>query len=196
MDSISRRSPAAALAAVAVAIAGAVHILIAPQHYQHAPAHGVFFLVAGLVEIGWAVAYFRKASRRLLHVGIGLGSSLIVLWLLTRSLPVPFGHDAEPVDTWAVVCKLSELVGVIALGVLAFQTLGEGTTRLANTRALLLAIVLGLAVGSATYVVARAAEPLLPALTAADENHHHSDEAIGHEEHEHEEGTADPTLAP
>jgi hypothetical protein len=186
----------ATVAAVAVAIAGVVHVLIVPQHYQHAPAHGIFFLIAGLVEIAWAIAYFRGPSPRLLHLGIGLGSSLLVLWLLTRSLPVPFGHAAEPVDTWAVVCKLSELVGVVALALLAYQTLGEGTTRLANTRALVLALVLGLAIGSATYIVARAAEPLLPTLSAAEEVHLHPEGDTEHEEHEHEEGSPGPTLAP
>jgi hypothetical protein len=185
----------AAVAAVAVAIAGVVHILIVPQHYQHAPAHGIFFLIAGLVEIAWAFAYFRTPSRRLLHVGIVLGASLLVLWLLTRSLPVPFGHAAEPVDTWAVVCKLSELVGVVALAILGYQTLGEGTTRRANARALVLALVLGLAIGSATYVAARAAEPLLPALAAEDE-HQHTKGDIEHEEHQHEEDGAEPTLTP
>lgn len=30
-----------------IALAGLVHLLIAPLHYDHAPAHGIFFAVAG-----------------------------------------------------------------------------------------------------------------------------------------------------
>jgi hypothetical protein len=131
------RSPMATVAAGAVALAGVVHILIVPQHYQHAPAHGLFFLIAGLIELAWAVAYSRTPSRRLLHVGIGIGSSLLVLWLLTRSLPVPFGHAAEPVDTWAIVCKLSELRALSPFHCWPTRHSGR-TTRSTNTRGLVL----------------------------------------------------------
>jgi hypothetical protein len=196
MSATSGRSPVGTAAAIAIALAGLIHLVIVPQHYAHAPAHGIFFFVVGLIEIGWSILYFRSPSRRLIQIGLGLGSMLLVLWILTRSFAAPFGHGIEPVDTWAVVCKLSELLGVIALAILAYQTLGEGTARQANTRAFILAFVLGLGVALATYVAARAAEPLLPGLAAPDHDDHHTDGDASHEEHQHEEYDTEATHAP
>jgi hypothetical protein len=36
---------------IAIAIAGLIHLVLAPAHYAHAPAHGVFFALAGMAEI-------------------------------------------------------------------------------------------------------------------------------------------------
>jgi hypothetical protein len=161
--------------------------LVAPAHWQHAQAHGIFFFAAGLVEIAWSIAYLRKPSRGLTYFGVGMAAMLLALWLLTRALPAPFGHGHEVVDTWAVVCKVSELVGVVALGLLAFQTLQEGTGRRASARTLAISAVLGISLGLLTYVGARAAEPLLPSLAASAEagTHEHQEESGEAEDHEH-----------
>jgi hypothetical protein len=47
---------------VTIALAGLVHLLIVPAHYAHAPAHGIFFALAGIVQITWAVAFWRRPS--------------------------------------------------------------------------------------------------------------------------------------
>jgi hypothetical protein len=194
MSATSGRSILGSLAAVAIAVAGVVHIIIVPQHYQHAPAHGVFFLVAGIVEIAWSIAFIWKPSKRLTYVGMGIGSMLLVLWLLTRALPAPFGHSSEVVDAWAIVCKLSEFVGVVALVLLALLGIQETGGRRAGARAIVLALALGLVFGLTTYAVARAAEPLFPGLAAADEGEHHEqgDAAGGTEGHDHPVGDEHP----
>jgi hypothetical protein len=118
----------------AIGLAGAVHIVIAPSHWQHAPAHGLFFLGAGIVEVLWSVALLRKPSRAVTYFGIGMASMLLMLWILARALPAPFGHGPEAVEAWGLVCKLAELVGAIALGLLASQALDEGAGRAAVAR--------------------------------------------------------------
>ncbi|MCQ3980642.1 MAG: hypothetical protein DPW09_45120, partial [Anaerolineae bacterium] len=47
---------------ITIALAGLVHLLIAPAHYAHAPAHGLFFAAAGIVQCIWAVAFWRRPS--------------------------------------------------------------------------------------------------------------------------------------
>jgi hypothetical protein len=42
---------------ITIALAGLVHLLIVPAHYAHAPAHGIFFALAGIVQIAWSVAF-------------------------------------------------------------------------------------------------------------------------------------------
>jgi hypothetical protein len=188
MNEREGRSITGSAAAIAIGIAGLVHILIAPAHWQHAQAHGIFFLGAGIIEVAWAIAYIRKPSRRLTYFGIGVASMLLALWLITRALPAPFGHGHEVVDGWAVVCKLSELVGILALGILAYQTVEAGTGMRASVRALVLAVAIGLGAGLLTYAVARAAEPLLPGLAGVEEHesHEHPEDAGGAVPHEHE----------
>ena len=39
-----------AAAAVSMVAAGLIHLAIAPLHWGHAPAHGLFFAVSGLAE--------------------------------------------------------------------------------------------------------------------------------------------------
>ncbi|MBI1878392.1 MAG: hypothetical protein HYR94_09230 [Chloroflexi bacterium] len=100
---------------ITIGLAGLTHLFIVPAHYAHAPAHGVFFAVAGLVQCAWAVAFWRRPSLTLYRAGLAVSGGLVVLWLLTLALPAPFGgHDAGSIDASAVVCKVSELLGLIA----------------------------------------------------------------------------------
>ncbi|MEO1368792.1 MAG: hypothetical protein AAFX50_16575, partial [Acidobacteriota bacterium] len=43
------------VAVLALAVAGAVHLQIAPVHYDHAPAHGLFFGGLGVAQVLWAI---------------------------------------------------------------------------------------------------------------------------------------------
>lgn len=191
MGTSGRLSPIQWTAVIAIGFAGLVHIVIAPAHWQHAPAHGLFFVLAGIIELGWAVIYGRQPSLRLTLIGIGLAAMLVMLWLLARALPAPFGHGPETIDTWSVVCKLSELVGALALGVLVFQVIGSTANRAKVARLVLLAVVAGLLAGVTTYAVARAAEPLFPSLAAVEheDEHHDGEHHDEGEEHDAPPGT-------
>lgn len=105
---------------ITIALAGVVHLLIAPLHYAHAPAHGLFFALAGLAQVVWAVAFWYRPSLLLYRMGLSLSGGLIILWLLTQTMGAPFGHGSEPVDASAVVCKACELIGLISLVALAW----------------------------------------------------------------------------
>ena len=47
---------------IATIVAGVIHLVIIPEHWEHAPAHGIFFLVVGIVQIVWGIAIWRKPS--------------------------------------------------------------------------------------------------------------------------------------
>jgi copper(I)-binding protein len=158
------------LSVTAIAIAGLIHLILAPAHFEHAPAHGIFFALAGAAEILWAVAFWRRPSQPLYYAGLALAGGLIVLWALTRLAIPPFEHEPGPVDASGLVCKLSELAGFISLIALAAQgqisnIAGKPAWRLAG-------IALGLALlsGLALYGIGRAAEPLLSSLASPGEH--------------------------
>jgi hypothetical protein len=170
-------------AVLAMMLAGVLHLFVVREHWVHAPAHGLFFLLAGLVQIGWSIAFLRSDSELLRRLGVVGSVVLVLLWVLTRLAPAPFGHGPEEVDVPGVATKLCEAACAAALGLLI--TAGAATQR---QRAAWRPVV-GLAIAAflltaLTYGVARAAEPILPGLSAEAAEQHQHDEAPG-VEHEH-----------
>jgi hypothetical protein len=39
--------------ALLIGLAGLIHLVITPQHWAHAPAHGILFVIVGVVELIW-----------------------------------------------------------------------------------------------------------------------------------------------
>lgn len=179
------------IASLSLAAAGIIHIVLAPEHYSHAPAHGLFFAVAGVAQIIWAYAFWRQPTERLYYIGLILAGGLVVLWTLTRFLPAPFHHHPEAVDIGGIACKISELVSFGALLALAAQGSIVGLRKQTSLRLLGVALVLSLVFGGVTYVAAKAAEPFFPSLGAPshedDDHHEDGEEHEEGEEHEHSE---------
>ena len=179
-----------AWSALMTALAGVIHLWIIPEHWAHAPAHGLFFLVVGIAQIIWGIALWRRPSTRLYYIGVLMAGWLIVLYGITRWLPAPFGHGPEGIDTISLVCKLCEALGMVTLGILIFQGLLLNAGRFVAWRAITLIILVSFIAAFATYGVARAAEPIFPSLSAPEEEHHHDEGAP--EEHQHDESMSTP----
>lgn len=160
------------MAAFALAIAGIIHIFITPEHWDHALAHGLFFLAAGLVELVLALVMLRWARASLNVTGLVLAVGLIVLWAITRLLPAPFGYGPEEVDTAGLVTKTFEAVAALALAWVIFRASLASFDRATAWRTLRTVAVAGLAFGVLSYGVARAGEPLLPSYLAQAEADH------------------------
>lgn len=168
----------------AIALAGLIHLGLAPEHYAHAPAHGIFFVGAGIVEISWALAFWRCPTQALYRTGLALVGGMIVLWAITRVLPAPFGHGLEAINVSGLACKGSELIGIIALVMLALQGQLIGVTRPSVLRAGGEALALALIVGFAFFGIGHAMAPPLPALGPQEEDVH-EEHAHGHEAETH-----------
>ncbi len=169
---------------ITFAIAGLIHLLMAPEHYGHAPAHGLFFVVVGILEILWAFLYWRRPTPRLYYLGIALAGGLLVLWGITRILPAPFESTSAPVDASGLVCKLCELAGAAALVTLVIQGQVEGFRNTAAARTIGFALLIALMSGLFLYGIGLAAEPLFPTLAGSghgtEEGEAHSDEELEH----------------
>jgi cytochrome c peroxidase len=97
---------------ILLSCAGIIHLLIAPDHFSHAPAHGMFFAVVGLVQLTWAIIGIVRRDRMSLAqytTGILLSGGVIVVWLLSHLVAVPFAVEQHPLDMPAVVTKAAEL---------------------------------------------------------------------------------------
>jgi hypothetical protein len=185
---------------LAIAVAGIIHLILAPVHFDHAPAHGVFFALAGVGEILWAMLFWRRPSESLYNLGLLLVGGLVSLWVITRFVPGPFEHEPGALDLGGIACKVSELAGILALTILAFQGSVIGAARRSAVRVVADALALALLGGLAFFMVGRAAEPLLPFLAStggheeAGSDHGHAGDGHqddGHQDDGHQDGAVD-----
>lgn len=172
-------------ALTAMLMAGWIHLAIAPGHFEHAPAHGMFFGLLGVFQVLWVVAGLAWLGRRFLpskagrrapaqsipgalrHSGLALGGGAFVLWLLTQWLRTPFAAQPEPIDGPTILSKLAELGVLIAL----FGPLREALRRPLRLRRLATSALIGWVMWTTGLV----AEARLPGLAsepvAADHTH-------------------------
>jgi len=103
--------------------AGIIHLIVTPSHFEEWLGYGVFFLLAAIAQIGYAVVLMTNSSNpTLLWAGICGNGAIILLWLITRTVGIPFlGPDAweiEPVGLLDSISKIIEIfliIGLVAL---------------------------------------------------------------------------------
>jgi hypothetical protein len=152
------------IASYTIAFAGVIHIYLAPQHFAHASAHGILFAVSGVAELVWAYLFLREPSERMYNLGIMLAGGLIILWAITRVLPAPFEHEVGVVDLGGILCKFSELAGLVALVSLASLGRIAGLAKRSFARLLSEALIISMFIGVGAYVAGHEFEPLMPFL--------------------------------
>lgn len=175
------------IAVITMAIAGLIHLYIAPEHWTHAPAHGLFFGLSGAAQLVWALLFRRQTSRWLYIGGLALSGGMLALWIFTQVWTPPFGESAEPVDIWMISSKAAEFIGFISL-------ITAGLAHRNAARSWLEAVAVALVGGILFYGVGYAAQPMLPNLMSLGSDHHddgaaHSDDHSDTEDH-HDEADA------
>lgn len=152
-------------------IAGALHVVVAPEHGQHAPAHGLFIMGLGVVQLGWAAMFPRRPTGRLWAFGVLLAGASITLWFITRVWPAPFTGEPEEVDAPGVLVKLAEGATVGALFFAARGPLGAALRAPAGARSPALLLAAAAVLGAMSYGAGIAVEPFLPSLGETGQHH-------------------------
>ncbi len=145
-------------AALSMLGAGLMHLMIVPEHVDHAPAHGWFFAAAGAVQIAWSALGWRRTRRAVDIFGMVLAGSLILLWAVTRIYRAPFSTQAEVVDGAGLISKGLEAASFVALTVVLAR---EGDRR-GPWVGTFLAVIASIGL----YVGGRWVEPAFPGLWA------------------------------
>ena len=164
-------------AAICVVFAGLVHLLSAPQHLEHV-GHALFLILAGVTEVAWGLAFWRKPSAALYSLGVVVAGAFILLWAITRVVPAPFGHGPGDVEVVGIISKLAESVGLG--GLLAMILLGahQRDSRWPAWRMILAPLTLAVMGAFVLYGAGIAAEQMFPWLGDQDEadveHHEHS----------------------
>lgn len=165
----SRRRAATGAALLAI-LAGLLHLLLAPQHMDHL-GHGLFLTLAGVAQVAWGVAFWRKPSTALYNLGIVLAGTLIALWAITRVLPAPFGHGGPgEVEAYGILSKAAEGLGLAVLLAMVFG--GERSLKTQGLiRRTLLALLMVAGISAfILYGAGLAAEQAFPWLGDDDED--------------------------
>jgi hypothetical protein len=110
-------------AAILSVVAGLIHLVVAPEHFEEWLGYGLFFAVATVAQLMYALLLVAwKPTRNLLLAGI-IGNSLIIgLYLVTRTLGIPFfgphAGDVEPIGMLDTISKIVELALIVCLVVM------------------------------------------------------------------------------
>ena len=117
--------------------AGLIHGIVSPDHFAEWWGYGVFFIVAAFAQAGYgAIPLFRRMVedesvlvgwdrpklRAFLWTGIAGNCATLLLWLVTRTVGIPFfGPEAgkvEAIGFWDSLSKLVEVALVVNLALL------------------------------------------------------------------------------
>lgn len=103
-------------------LAALIHLWVIPEHFEEWWGYGVFFLVSAVTQGVYSAALLRWPRRPLLLLGIGGSVSIIVLYLLTRTVGIPFfgPHAGEvegvgPADLFATTSELALVVALLGV---------------------------------------------------------------------------------
>ncbi len=137
------RPKTALYAAVALSLfAALIHLWVMPEHFEEWWGYGTFFLVSALAQGLYGAALLRGPGRPLLLLGVGGNLSIVVLYILTRTVGIPFfGPHAGEVEGVGVA-DLSATAAELALVAALLTVLLRGLPR---ERVVVLLFVLALA---------------------------------------------------
>lgn len=72
------------VAAAASAIAGILHLILAPNMLNFNPNAAILFVVGGAAQVFWALPVVRRWGKVWYGVGIGGTAVLMIIWTITR----------------------------------------------------------------------------------------------------------------
>jgi hypothetical protein len=129
----SQRGVLPAVAALSL-IAGLIHLWVTPEHFEEWWGYGTFFLVAAVAQVLYVPLLLRWPNRIVLLLGIAGNSAIVLLYLLTRVVGIPFfGPEAGEVEEVGIIdvcATMSEVAIVLALGVLMLMGIARERTTL------------------------------------------------------------------
>ncbi|MCX6396830.1 MAG: hypothetical protein NTV23_10125 [Propionibacteriales bacterium] len=103
------------LLVVSSTAAAGVHAAVAPAHFRELPLFGTFFTLCALAQVIWSTAAVLVPGRNVLVVGVVGNAAVLLLWLATRTIGLPFGllPSPEAVGPWDLCCATWEAVVVV-----------------------------------------------------------------------------------
>jgi hypothetical protein len=93
-------------AAATTAIAGILHLILAPNTLEFNLNSGIFFIVAGIAQLFWVLPIIRRWGLPWYCVGIVGTIVLMILFLITRMPDNPITGRAGPIMPMALAIEV------------------------------------------------------------------------------------------
>ena len=137
------------IASVATAGSALVHFAVAPEHFAEWWGFGLFFVLCGEVQLGWAFLLGRTRSNRMLAIGIAGSLALVAVWALSRTTGLPFGPEPGVPEEIGLPDVVSVVLELTTAGACAWALLVRNRVAVRTSlpvRALGLAVTIALTV--------------------------------------------------
>jgi len=160
------------------AASGAIHLAMVPSHMDEWAAEGIAFLVAGWLQLAFAlvVLLLTRPGRAVLAAGAAMNALFVAAWAVTRTTGAPFGPNSGHAESSSLVdltaVGLEVALVLLVLAVLRRPVLGAGLSRRR---------LLGAVPGVAAVGVVALASVALASPSARD--HAHGSHAEGADDH-------------
>lgn len=95
-------------AAGATAIAGILHLILAPNMLNFNPNATILFAIGGAAQVFWAVPMARKWGRAWYSIGIAGTIAFLLIWVITRFPGNPITGRGGGVNEMAIAVEAME----------------------------------------------------------------------------------------
>jgi hypothetical protein len=110
-------------AAATTAIAGILHLVLAPNVLGFNLNTGIFFIVAGIAQLFWVVPMLRRWGKPWYFAGIGGTIILIVLFAITRMPDNPITGRAGPISPMALAIEVFQVAFIgLSIAVIIYES--------------------------------------------------------------------------
>jgi hypothetical protein len=100
-------------AAATTAIAGILHLLLAPNVIGFNVNNAIFFLVSGIAQIFWVLPMVKKWGKIWYFIGIAGTIILIIMWAITRMPGNPITGRGGPISDMAIAIEVFQIAYII-----------------------------------------------------------------------------------
>jgi hypothetical protein len=113
--------PIAYAASATTAIAGILHLIMVPRVLEFNVNTGIFFLIAGILQLFWVLPTLKMHGKVWHYIGIGGTIGLIILWAATR-VPNPITGRGLPVNEIGIITQVFQVAFVVLLALLIVKS--------------------------------------------------------------------------
>ena len=106
-------------AAATTAISGILHLIVASNVMQLSINNGIFFIVAGIAQMFWALPMVKRWGRLWYYIGIGGTIILIILWAMTRLPNNPItGERPFPINAMGITIEILQIAYIVLTAII------------------------------------------------------------------------------
>lgn len=123
--------PLVAIAAGLSLGAAAIHFSVVESHFDEFAPYGLVFLGVASFQVIWALVYLLRPGSRVALLGAAVNAGVVVAWLASRTIGLPFGPEAGIPQAPGFADLLATAFELLLIGILVAAMLPAVTRRMA-----------------------------------------------------------------